>query len=75
MTQLGQRKLAHVRHLATALDSRLLQLVQDVDWKSIAPDMAVSMRPVTPKSHSRPPTPDDPKGVSAWQCGQVIFSL
>jgi hypothetical protein len=59
MTQLGQRKLAQVRHLAmaTALESRLLQLVHEVDWKSMAPDMAVSMRPVMPKSHRRPPMP------------------
>jgi hypothetical protein len=75
MTQLGQRKFAQVRHLATALDSLLLQLVQDVDWKSIVPEMAVSIRPVTPKSQRRPPTPEDPRGVSAWHWGQEIFSL
>ena len=74
MTQLGHRKLAQVRHLEMALDSRLLQLVQAVDWKSIAPDIAVSISPVTPKSHSSPPTPDEPSGVSKWHCGQESLS-
>ena len=75
MTQLGQRKLAQVRHLATALDSLLLQLVHEVDWKSMVPATAVSINPVTPKSHNRPLTPEEPRGVSAWHCGHEILSL
>ena len=75
MTQLGQRKLAQVRHLATALDSLLLQLVHEVDWKSMVPATAVSINPVTPKSHNKPLTPEAPRGVSAWHWGHDILSL